>query len=66
MKAFNARGKEAQKLKDDSELCPRLDKIIASELVDRNTSPVLTRLALSSRRTWNNVLWELVHQEDDT
>jgi hypothetical protein len=34
MKAFNARGKEATKLKDDSEHCPRLDKIIASELVD--------------------------------
>ena len=34
MKAFNLRGKEALKLKDDSDCCPRLDKIIASELVD--------------------------------
>ena len=33
-RAFNLRGKEALKLKEDSELCPRLDKVIASELVD--------------------------------
>ena len=34
MKAFTLRGKEAEKLKDESDICPRLDKIIASELVD--------------------------------
>ena len=33
-KAFDLRGKEAQTLKEDSESCPRLDKIIASELVE--------------------------------
>ena len=34
MKVFNLRGKEAEKLKDDADICARLDKIIASELVD--------------------------------
>ena len=34
VKAFNLRGKEVEKLKDDSDICPLLNKIIASELVD--------------------------------